>query len=607
MKVDEEVSSAADVIPSSKDTMEGISTSNSNNDSNNGTNKNVAETAVVGILKTPNLDGKGGDVSPLSSPMPNSALLNNANTNSNRNDNRHRRLMSSATAKSSRFEDLLLPVDAVMHANLEDEAETLILAALEKQHANEPPFSDEEKQVFGLFRSDVPANVFDAPDQDLNRNKEADNRTFTQDVPPPQMPPLSRQATSPRLTAQVNYDDGGNANVATGKPPRHNRDFSISEMSAVLSAKNKFKKGLLAKQHRPQVPSLSSRESARILSGTTEKLSSIDIPSGSENIETTSKEQNQVNAPIPPVDLERGTSVLLNRAHRRNNTQFTIGDRPSSPRREQTLRHVDFDLSDDKSHKSNKSRSSFDAIDMTHFDSLGLGIRDEDEASKLYGGNMSSSVVQRMRKRRMNIFYIIRPDVVWAKVKSFLHIFTVVMLPLLGIAFIVYYFCGNPEFWLDASLSWWLIFVVRQMLTWYLSNATEYLVIRCLIMRTQLVVKCAGPLVTLAFIQSRGWPFILSSWAIWDLILLYGGGNTTKENFAEHWLYWQRYFDLFNRQNTGNGVLNGEFYLNILISAIVVGFITSLKRTTTALYFGRKTYAQYKEQLVSRIAFLLRC
>ena len=536
-------------------------------------------------------------VSPMPSPMPPSALSQQVMST------HHRRV-----ATETRFEDHLLPVDTAVHANVEDEAETLILAALEQRHANEPPLAEEEKQVFGLFRSEVPVNVFgannaaDIPTGINHVQKVSENVASSPSLPhaptpqaPPEMPPISRQLTSPRESPSV-YTDG----VGTGKPSRHNRDFSISEMSAVLHAKNRFKHGLLSKQHRAQVPSLSSRDTVNLVA-TKDKAPFTDAQNAYEHIEPIPKDQNQANSSAHMDDIEKGSSGLVNRAHKRINTQYTIGDvskvLPSSPEREQSSKHVDFDLSGDKSHTS---RSGFDAIDMTHFDSRGLGILDEDAANKHDGGKMNDSVVQRMRKRRLSVLDVIRPAVMLEKIKRFMHIFVVVMLPILGIAVVLYYFCGNPLFWFDASLSWWFIFLVRQMLTWYLAQATEYLVVRCLVMRTQLCVRWAGPLITLCFIQSRGWPFVLSSWAIWDLLLLYGGGNEAKENFAEHWLYEQNVLGIFNDENDGNDVVKGTFYLNILISGIVVGVLTSLKRTSTALYFGRKTYDQYKESLVSR-------
>ena len=73
-------------------------------------------------------------VSPMPSPMPPSALSQQVMST------HHRRV-----ATETRFEDHLLPVDTAVHANVEDEAETLILAALEQRHANEPPLAEEEE------------------------------------------------------------------------------------------------------------------------------------------------------------------------------------------------------------------------------------------------------------------------------------------------------------------------------------------------------------------------------------------------------------------------------------------------------------------------------
>ena len=70
--------------------------------------------------------------------------------------------------------------------------------------------------------------------------------------------------------------------------------------------------------------------------------------------------------------------------------------------------------------------------------------------------------------------------------------------------------------------------------------------------------------------------------------------------FSEHWLYNQSYFNVFNANNSGAGIVKGEFYHGVLVALIVAGILTSMKRTWVALLLGRKTYDHYKHQLVSK-------
>jgi len=101
-----------------------------------------------------------------------------------------------------------------------------------------------------------------------------------------------------------------------------------------------------------------------------------------------------------------------------------------------------------------------------------------------------------------------------AFMKSFLRFifdswFTRIGLPSLIAACCLFY-NGNPtvDFLPQATVSWWLIFICRQTLTLELALITQYVLIDGLALRSKLMVKIFGPLVTLFVINAKGWPFI---------------------------------------------------------------------------------------------------
>ena len=82
----------------------------------------------------------------------------------------------------------------------------------------------------------------------------------------------------------------------------------------------------------------------------------------------------------------------------------------------------------------------------------------------------------------------------------------------------------------EASYSWWLLFVARQLITFNLAKFTEAILIEYLALRSKLCVWLLGPFVTLFLVQSKGWPVVCFLWSLFDFFLLYGHGE-----FAAHW------------------------------------------------------------------------
>jgi hypothetical protein len=159
---------------------------------------------------------------------------------------------------------------------------------------------------------------------------------------------------------------------------------------------------------------------------------------------------------------------------------------------------------------------------------------------------------------------------------------------------VVYYHLGNPNLEFmpgHASVAWWLIFVGRQCITLELARLTQWLLVDKIILGTRVAVKCLGPLPTLYAIQAKGWPIMLALWAIADLFLLHGDNR-----FQQHWFYFTG-ISIFKDANSGVYILTSPTYLRMLLSMLVAGLATAGKRTAVAMYFGRRTFSEFKPRL----------
>ena len=81
-----------------------------------------------------------------------------------------------------------------------------------------------------------------------------------------------------------------------------------------------------------------------------------------------------------------------------------------------------------------------------------------------------------------------------------------------------------------AAISWWLLFVVRQIITFSLAHLIQAILVEYLALRSKVCVVMFGPFVTLFLVQSKGWPLLMFLWALLDFLLLYG-----KTRLAAHW------------------------------------------------------------------------
>lgn len=174
------------------------------------------------------------------------------------------------------------------------------------------------------------------------------------------------------------------------------------------------------------------------------------------------------------------------------------------------------------------------------------------------------------------------------------------MLPCIIVAVILFYAFDNPLMCsaVDhacASWSWLLLFLgVRQMITLFLSKVIEFCVVDVFVLRSRLALKLFGPFVTLLIVQSKGWPFQLTFWAILDFIMLHGNGR-----FANHWLFYQKAVGLFNAVNRSGYVTSSDIYTRILAAAIIAGILTGLKRLWLSIFLGTRSCHCYGPRLKS--------
>lgn len=162
------------------------------------------------------------------------------------------------------------------------------------------------------------------------------------------------------------------------------------------------------------------------------------------------------------------------------------------------------------------------------------------------------------------------------------------IVPALSVSAFCYYQLGNPVLSIlptDASVSWWILFAIRNYLTFQLAYTVQYLFVEVLAMRSLLSVQLIGPLATLYTINAKGWPFILTSWGVLNLLLIQDNHPTSI--FFNHWLSWTD-IEMFSAENPSGGVVESDLYKEVLMSMIIVGISIALKRTILALYLGKR-------------------
>jgi hypothetical protein len=268
----------------------------------------------------------------------------------------------------------------------------------------------------------------------------------------------------------------------------------------------------------------------------------------------------------------------------------------SSPPHDNRMASAATTLLDGNSYPHIPSTESIPLLDPTYS-------RRGNITSSSSGGSGSGSglcISERQRKKwkksMQQVCWWLHPwHVIQLLLQTMQHSWAVLVgLPAAIVAWVLYYYIDNPE--LDflpgqASLSWWINFSSRQICTLDLARLTQYLYIDQLSLKSSFTVTVFGPYFTLLSIQARGWPFVLTMWGVWNLVLLHGDNP-----FQTHWLY-QTGFEIYTVANSGSYILHSETYLRCLLAMIVAGVAMGVKRTMVAMYFGRRTIANYKPKM----------
>ena len=163
-----------------------------------------------------------------------------------------------------------------------------------------------------------------------------------------------------------------------------------------------------------------------------------------------------------------------------------------------------------------------------------------------------------------------------------------VFLPAVAVSAILYYGTGNPILRkTGASISWLILFLIRQIVCFTLAKASELFLIDFLSLQTRYMVQILGPVMTLVLVQSKGFPFIVVSWGILSLLLLSG-----SHAFANHWLYWQDLIGMCEESNPSGGIPDSDVNYRVLCSLIAIGVAVTAKRVWLGLYFGKRTLGE---------------
>jgi hypothetical protein len=170
------------------------------------------------------------------------------------------------------------------------------------------------------------------------------------------------------------------------------------------------------------------------------------------------------------------------------------------------------------------------------------------------------------------------------------------VVPSIAVAFLLYYAFGNPIANKNqdadgyASYSWLLLFFgVRQVITFTLAILTQVLLVDFIALRSRIMLKWFGAVVTLLFITSRGWPFIAVFWAVYDFVLLAG-----DREYARHWGHFQDHIELFTNKNPSGNIPDSEWNYRVIVIAVIAGVLVSLKRLLLSLLLARQTFGKYK-------------
>jgi len=165
-----------------------------------------------------------------------------------------------------------------------------------------------------------------------------------------------------------------------------------------------------------------------------------------------------------------------------------------------------------------------------------------------------------------------------------------VAMTLFVLAWMLSRYCGNPVLHLlpyrQISISWWLHFAGRQLVVFETSRALQWALIYRLAERTPTIRALMGPLLALLAISSKGWPFLLSTWAWVDLCFLHG-----EHAFVKRWIFgWTDFASYTAPGNKWMSILCSEEYKRALYCMVLVGIVVSIKRCWVTVRVGKRIY-----------------
>ncbi len=264
----------------------------------------------------------------------------------------------------------------------------------------------------------------------------------------------------------------------------------------------------------------------------------------------------------------------------------------------------------------------------------------EKTPSARQNGSRRQSQWNKMRRRRRSLQAQVRQGLIsdaraftrqrWSVFRSYLYAVALWIAPAITIAAILFYWADNPptgrinsgtklifdfetnttvlinedgeEFAANqASASWWILFLcVRHVITFSLARMLQVVIIDFFCVSNRTFVNIFGQMFTLFVIQSRGWPFLMFTWASLDFGLLQGDSE-----FVNHWGYWQSYLTLFTYHNPSGGIPDEPLYRRMLILMMVVGLVVAIKRVWLGFLLGKKIYRNYSEDLAKLMKKLL--
>lgn len=186
----------------------------------------------------------------------------------------------------------------------------------------------------------------------------------------------------------------------------------------------------------------------------------------------------------------------------------------------------------------------------------------------------------------MNEFFEPRKATIFSYCKWMMLIF---ILPLTLIAIILFYAAGNPMLRdTDASVSWLMLFLVRNLITMSLAKALEIYIIYYLGLRKRLLSRVFGPVTALVVVQSRGYPCVLFFYGLISMFLLSG-----YSDFVKWWLFYQNAIHLCNANNPAGKISVSRIYVGVIGCCMLFGAAVTLKRHWLGLKLGQRAYRKY--------------